>query len=72
MDKLYMLIDGIYELADNDLIVAERESGVNVYDMQYNFANKLEEVAKKLIKLSNDCTKNASKIREKVEHYQEN
>ena len=67
-----MLLDSIYELADNDLIVAECESGVNDYDMQFNFANKPEEVAKKLIKLSNDCTKNASEIREKVEHYQEN
>ena len=33
MDKLTTLLDGIYELADNDLIVAERESGVNDYDM---------------------------------------
>ena len=66
------MLQGIYELADNDLIVAEHESGVNDYDMQCEFASKLEKVAKDLVKLSNDCTKQASHIWEKIQHYQDN
>ena len=72
MDKLHALLTGIFELANNDVIVADHDSGVNNYDMQYGFATKLAMVAKKLVLLSNDCTQQASSICDKIAHYQDN
>ena len=72
MGKLHSLLKGIFELADNNLIVAQRDMGINDYDMQYCFASKLEQIGKELVQLSNDCTTQASLIGDKIQHNQDN
>ena len=59
------------QLADNDLMLANRDTGINNYDLQYKFADKLEEVGKQLMKLTKDCLVKAAEIRDKIEFYQD-
>ena len=66
LDKLHTLINGIFELADNDLIIADRDTGINDYDMQFKFAEKLDNISADLKKLIKDCSDQASLIREKI------
>ena len=67
-----MLLNGIFELASNDMIVANKDSGINNYDMQYKFADKLEEVRKYFAKLNKDCADEAVKVRERIQVFQDN
>ena len=71
MDKLDTLLKGMFDLADNDLIIADRQTGINDYDMQYSFAAKLEEVGKQLVLLSNECSKKATDVRENIQKFQD-
>ena len=59
------------QLADNDLMLANCDTGINNYDLQYKFADKLEEVGKQLTKLTKDCLVKAAEIRDKIEFYQD-
>ena len=71
LDKLHTLINGIFELADNDLIIANRDTGINDYDMQFKFAEKLDNIGADLKKLIKDCSDQASLIREKIYKFQD-
>ena len=59
------------QLADNNLMLANCDTGINNYDLQYKFADKLEEVGKQLTKLTNNCSVKAAEIRDKIEFYQD-
>ena len=65
--KLKEILENMYTLALNDLLVCNRDSGVNDYDMSLQFATRLDALSKSLIVLSNECTTKATEVREKIE-----
>ena len=71
LEKLKGLVNGIMDLADNNLMLADRDTGINNFDLQHKFADKLEEVGKHLTQLTKDCSLKAAQIREKIEFYQD-
>ena len=71
LDKIETLLNGLYDIAQNDMIVANRDTGINDYDMQYKFASKLEVLAKKFILLSKDLSDQAIKVRDNIQQYQD-
>ena len=52
-------------------MLVNRDSGINNYDLQYKFVDKLEEVGNILTKLTNDCSTKAAEIRDKIQFYQD-
>ena len=68
--KIYKLrehLNKIYDLANNDLMIVDRDTGANVYDMNYEFATKLDDIAKDLIGLSEQCSQKAEDVRVRVD-----
>ena len=64
-------MNGIMDLADNDLMLADCDTGINNFDLQHKFADKLEKVGKDLTQLTKDRLVKAAQIREKIEFYQD-
>ena len=60
------LLNSIYELADNDLIVADFDTGLNDYSKNLKFADELDDISKLLIGLSKSCCEKAEVIRERI------
>ena len=69
--KLMKILNCLYELADNDLIVCDRRTGLNNYDMNLKFATKLESLAKVLVTMSTQCCQKATDIRTKISEAQD-
>ena len=69
--KLRELLNKIFTLADNDVIVCDRETGLNDYTKNLKFADKLEDIAKHLIGLSQECTRKAALIRKRIDDAKE-
>ena len=67
IEKLHGILDQMYSLASNDLLVVDRDSGINVYDMNYKFADKLDSIGKVLITMQKKCNDEANNIRSKVD-----
>ena len=70
--KLMRIMDAIFKLADNDLIVCNFDTGLNDYTKNLNFADELETMSKELAVLSNDCSEKATKIRDRIAQAKEN
>ena len=69
--KLSSLLNSIYDLANNDLLVCDFDSGLNDYSKNLKFADELDEMSKLLISLSKDCTDKANVIRERIDQAKE-
>ena len=64
--KLNVMLNKLYELADTDMLLCNRDTGLNDYSLNRKLADKLESVAKSLVGLSKRCTEKANDIREKI------
>ena len=71
LDKIETLLSGLLEIAQNDVIVANHDTGINDYDMQYKFASKLEELGKRFVTLSKDLSDQANLVRDNIHQYQD-
>ena len=60
------------ELADNDLLVADRETGLNDYNMNRRFADRLDALSKTFVSFSKRCSETANTIRDKVDAAEDN
>ena len=67
VSKLHATLNKIYGLADNDLVIVDRDSGLNNYTFNEKFADKLESIGKHLIGLQKECDAKANVIRERVQ-----
>ena len=56
----------IFNLADTDMIVCDAESGLNDYSKNLKFTDKLDDILKHLVGLSQECCEKANAIRQKV------
>ena len=69
--KLQEMLHKIFKLADNDILVCDSETGLNDYSKNAKFADELEDIAKHLIGLSQECTQKAARIRERIDKAKE-
>ena len=69
--KLMRVMNKIFEIADNDLIVCDFDTGLNDYSKNLSFANELETIAKELTVLSKDCADKAVRIRDRIDQAKE-
>ena len=60
-------MDSLFELANNDLLVCDWDTGKNNYDMNLQFADRLENISKTLAIFSKDCSTKATEVRDKVD-----
>ena len=65
--QLHKLMNEIFHLADNDLLLSDKDSGENDYTMTLKFAEKLDFISQVLNGLSRQCTDRAQKIRDNVD-----
>ena len=65
-EKLLNMLKKMYELADNDLVICDRRTGLNDYTMNKKFADKLDTLAKVLVTMSNQCCQKATELRTKI------
>ena len=66
--KLQKLLGRMFDIANNDLLISNRDSGINDFDMNYQFADHLEQTSKLMVDMSKNCSQKAKLIREKVEN----
>ena len=69
--KLHGLLNKLFDLASNDLILTDRDSGLNDYEPTLKFADRLDSLSEVLIGLSKDCVEKATAIRTTVEGLKE-
>ena len=60
------LLHKIFQLADNDILVCDRETGLNDYTKNLKFADKLDDISKYLVGLSQECSQKAEWIHEHI------
>ena len=63
---LHKLMNEIFHIADNDLLLSDKDSGENDYSMMLKFADKLDFFCEVLVGLSKRCTEHAQDIQDKV------
>ena len=71
ISKLHEILNKIFDLADNDLITVDRDSVINDYTFNEEFANKLEDVDKHLIRLQKQCDKKVNLMHERVQKFKD-
>ena len=64
---LHKVMNDIFYLADNDLLLTDKDSGENDYSMTLKFAHKLDYIAEILTGLSSNCTEHAKRIHDTVD-----
>ena len=69
--KVQQILGRMFDIANNDLLISNRDSGINDFDMNYQFADCLEETAKLMVDMSKNCSQKAKLICEKVENAQD-
>ena len=60
------MLNRLYEIADNDMVICDRCTGLNDYSMNKKFADKLDNLAKLLVTLSTKCCEKATALRNKI------
>ena len=65
-EKILKMLNRLYELADNDLVICDRRTGLNDYTMNKKFADKLDNLAKFLLSMSTKCCQKATDLRNKI------
>ena len=53
LSKLDAVLNGIFDVADGDLLVSNAETGLTDFSLNEKFAKKLEEVSKHVAGLAN-------------------
>ena len=56
----------MYDLANNDLVICDRQTRLSNFDIKLKFADKLENLAKALVAMSSKCCEHATEIRWKI------
>ena len=64
--KLSTVMNQIFDIANTDLVVFDRDCGLNDYSKNKKFADVLHDISKELIVLSKTCTDRATAIRDKI------
>ena len=64
--KLLKIMNDIFQLADNDLIVCDFDTGLNDYSKNLKFADNLDVISKELTVLSKECSDKANAIRDRI------
>ena len=64
--KLGEILNRIYDIANTDLVVFDRDTGLNDYKKNLKFADALDDISKQLVVLSKKCTDQASALHEKI------
>ena len=59
-------MNDIFQLADNDLIVCDFDTGLNDYSKNLKFADNLDVISKELTMLSKECSDKANAIRDRI------
>ena len=67
MMKIEKIMQRIYELADNDLLVTDAKTGLNDFTMNEHYVQKLENLSKKVYKLGDEISKKAASLQEKID-----
>ena len=60
------MLNRLYELADNDMVICDRCTGLSDYSINRKFANKLDNLAKVLVTMSTKCCEKATELRNKI------
>ena len=60
-------MNGIFDIADSNLIISDAKSGLNDFSMNHDFADKLDSLAKEVLGLSKCLSEKAVQVREKVD-----
>ena len=68
LSKLNCLLNKIYDLADNDLLMSNAKTGLNDYTISEKFVKKLEKTSKLVISMANRLTEKAAEIQEKIDN----
>ena len=61
------LMNGIFDIADSNLIILDAKSRLNNFSMNHDFADKLDSLAKEVLGLSKCLSDKAAQVREKVD-----
>ena len=61
----------MFELADNDLVICDRRTGLNDYSINLKFADKFNNLAKSLVLMSNKCCQQTTAIHNKISESQD-
>ena len=64
--KIFRSLNKMFELADNDLVICDRRTELNDYSINLKFPDKLDNLAKSLIMMSNKCCQQATAIHNKI------
>ena len=64
--KLQELLHKIFQLADNDILLCDHETGLNDYTKNLKFADELDDISKYLVGLSQECSQKAEWICEHI------
>ena len=59
-------MNDIFQLANNDLIVCDFDTGLNDYSKNFKFADNLDVISKELIVLSKECSDKANAIMDRI------
>ena len=65
-DKILCMLNRLYELADNDMVICDCCTGLNDYSMNRKFADKLDNLTKVLVTMSMKCCEKATELRNKI------
>ena len=65
-EKIVRMLNRLYELADNDMVICDCCTGLNNYSMNKKFADKLDNLAKVLVTLSTKCCEKATALWNKI------
>ena len=60
--KLLKILDKMYAIADNDLVICDHQTGLNDYTMNKKFADKLDNLAKLQVTTSGKCCEKAMQL----------
>ena len=69
--KIMKSLNKLYDLADNDLFICDRCTGLNDFNINLKFADKLEDLSKALVTMSSKCCQKATDIWNKISEAQD-
>ena len=67
LEMMRHVMNNIFDMADSNLVLTDAKSGLNDFSMNYEFADKLDNLSKDIHGLADRITDKASEIRDKVE-----
>ena len=67
LSELNVLLNKIYDLAHNDLLMTNAETGLNDYTMSEKFVKKLQDTSKIVVGLANRLSEEAVKLQDRID-----